>query len=179
MKNTLLCIHGLGSDRYSRKFINLKDFFQDQFNYDFVEWNNESNISELLNEAEIKLQNIENPILAGDSTGANFAYQLRERRLSKGKNSILIMSSPLLDIDERIANFNFPEKLIPQLEKFKQPKNALVIATRKDAVLNQNWLFDNNFQNIQLIETDDNHRLEKFHTLLPQIKSFLELQVDS
>lgn len=176
MKNTLLYIHGLGSDQYSRKFINLKDFFQDQFNYDFVEWNNESNISDLLEKAETKLQNIEKPILIGDSTGANFAYQLRERRLSQGKNSVLILSSPLLDIDERIADFDFPDELIPQLEKFKQPKNALVIATRKDAVLNQNWLFDNNFENIQLIEIDDNHRLETFHTVLPGIKSFLESQ---
>lgn len=79
-KTTLLYIHGLGSDRHSRKFINLKEYFKDRFSYDFIEWNNDSTISVLLVEAEAKLENVENPILIGDSTGANFAYQLRERR---------------------------------------------------------------------------------------------------
>jgi len=173
VKPTLLYIHGLGSDQHSRKFINLKDHFRDQFNYDFVEWKNNSNISELLNEAELKLEDIENPVLVGDSTGANFAYQLRERRSQKGKNSILILSSPLLNIDERIADFEFPETLIPQLQKFDNPENALIIATKKDAILNQNWLFEKPLNNIKLIEVDDNHRLEKFHESLAEIEFYI------
>jgi predicted esterase YcpF (UPF0227 family) len=173
MKTTLLYIHGLGSDQNSRKFINLKEHFKDQFNYDFVEWKNDSNISELLDEAELKLENIEIPILIGDSTGANFAYQLRERRLQKGKTSILILSSPLLNINERIADFEFPETLIPQLQKFDNPENALIIATKKDAVLNQNWLFKKPLNNVKLIEVDDNHRLEKFHESLAEIKHYI------
>ena len=48
----LLYIHGLGSDRNSRKFLHLKDYFKDQFQYNFVEWNNDSDISGLLDTAE-------------------------------------------------------------------------------------------------------------------------------
>ena len=173
MKPTLLYIHGLGSDQHSRKFINLKDYFKNQFNYDFIEWKNDSNISELLDEAELKLENIDNPILVGDSTGANFAYQLRERRLKKGKNSILILSSPLLNIDERVADFEFPETLIPQLQKFDNPENALIIATKKDAILGQKWLFEKDLNRVKLIEVDDNHRLEKFHESLAEIESYI------
>lgn len=173
MKPTLLYIHGLGSDQHSRKFINLKDHFKDQFNYDFVEWTNDSNISELLDEAELKLENIDNPILVGDSTGANFAYQLHERRSQKDKKSILILSSPLLNIDERVADFEFPESLIPQLQKFDNPENALIIATKNDAILGQNWLFEKDLKNVKLIEVDDNHRLEKFHESLVEIESYI------
>lgn len=176
MKPTLFYIHGLGSDQHSRKFINLKEYFKDQFNYDFVEWKNDSNISELLDQAELKLENIENPVLVGDSTGANFAYQLRERRKSKGKNSVLIVSSPLLNIDERIADFEFPEKLIPQLQKFDNPENAIIIATKKDSVLNQNWLFEKPMNNVKLIELDDNHRLEKFHESLSEIEFYINFK---
>lgn len=172
MKTTLLYIHGLGSDRNARKFINLKEYFKDQFDYDFVEWNNENNIAELLNEAENKLENLENPIIVGDSTGANFAYQLRESRKLKGKKSILILSSPLLNIDERIADFNFPEKLLPQLIKIKNPSNALIIATKNDTILDQNWLFEKDLDKITLIEINDNHRLEKFHETLSQIEKY-------
>lgn len=173
MKPTLLYIHGLGSDQHSRKFINLKNYFKDRFDYDFIEWNNDSIISELLDEAEIRLENIENPVIVGDSTGANFAYQLRERRFQKGKKSILILSSPLLNIDERIADFEFPETLIPQLQKFDNPENTLIIATRKDSILNQNWLFDKVFNQIKLIEVDDNHRLEKFQESLGEIEAYI------
>lgn len=176
MITTLLYIHGLGSDQHSRKFINLKDYFKDQFNYDFVEWKNDSIISELLDEAELKLEDTENPILVGDSTGANFAYQLRERRLKKGKNSILILSSPLINIDVRVADFEFPETLIPQLQKFENPENALIIATKKDVILNQNWLFEKPLINVKLIEVHDNHRLEKFHESLDKIESYISFK---
>lgn len=173
MKPTLLYIHGLGSDRYSRKFQLLKEYFKSEFDYDFIEWNNESDISKLLDEAEIRLKNAEKLILIGDSTGANFAYQLRERLLNQGRESILILSSPLLDIEERIADFEFPKLLLPQLKKYKNPKNTLIIATKNDKVLNQNWLFYTDFENVKLIEVDDNHRLEKFHESLLEIKKYI------
>ena len=80
MKPKLLYIHGLGSDRNSRKLVNIKDFFENQFEYNFVEWNNDSDLSALLNEAQKWLTTEPNVqiVLVGDSTGANFAYQLRE-----------------------------------------------------------------------------------------------------
>ncbi len=174
MKPTLLYIHGLGSDQNSRKFLNLKEYFKDEFHYDFIEWNHESEISKLVFEAEQRLKSAEKLILVGDSTGANFVYQLRERLLNQGTASILILSSPLLDIEERIADFEFPKSLLSQLKKYKNPKNALIIATRNDKVLNQNWLFNTAFENVKLIEVDDNHRLEKFHESLVEIRKYID-----
>lgn len=170
----LLYIHGLGSDRNSRKFLNLKDYFKDQFNYNFVEWNNDSNISALLDIAENWLKSEDQIILIGDSTGANFAYQLRERLKENNIKSILILTSPLLDIDNRIGDFEFPKNIIPQLWKIENPEDALIIATQKDEVLNQKLLFEKLFKNIELIEVDDNHRLEKFENYLSSIEKYIQ-----
>ena len=176
MKQKLLYIHGLGSDRNSRKLVNLKDHFKDQFEYNFVEWNNDSDISALLDVAEKWLQSDEEDqiVLVGDSTGANFAYQLRERLKENGVKSILILTSPLLNIDERIANFIFPKTIIPQLWKIDNPENALIIATQKDEVLNQVPLFKKSLKNFKLIDVDDSHRLLKFENYLADIENYIQ-----
>lgn len=100
----LLYIHGLGSDSNSRKYLNLKDYFKEEYQFDCIEWKNDSDISELLNKAESHLKNEDKIILVGDSTGANFAYQLRERLQETRKNVILITTSPLFNIEDRIAD---------------------------------------------------------------------------
>lgn len=169
---TLLYIHGLGSDRNSRKFQDLKVFFGNTFNYDFLEWNNDSDISILINQMTAKYL-AEDLIIAGDSTGANFAYQLRERLKGLGGDAILILTSPLLDINNRIADFPFPPKLIPQLWKIENPEDAMIIASKDDEVLNQKVLFENNLKNVELVEVDDGHRLESFHTYIPKIKNYI------
>ena len=176
MKQKLLYIHGLGSDRNSRKLVNLKDHFKDQFEYNFVEWNNDSYISALLDVAEKWLQSDEEDqiVLVGDSTGANFAYQLRERLKENGVKSILILTSPLLNIDERIANFIFPNSIIPQLWKIDNPEDALIIATQKDEVLNQIPLFEKSLKNIKLVNVDDSHRLLKFENYLYYIEKYIQ-----
>lgn len=172
MKPTLIYIHGLGSDRNSRKFKNLKDYFKDQFEYDFLEWKNDSDVKKIIEEKLQNYQNINQLIIVGDSTGANFAYQLREMR--NKKEDKLILTSPLLNIEMRIANFDFPKSLLPYLIKIAEPKNALIIGTKKDEILNQTWLFKKDFENISLKEVDDNHRLEKFHEFLPKIELYLK-----
>lgn len=176
MTQKLLYIHGLGSDRNSRKLLNLKDYFKEQFEYNFVEWNNDSNISSLLDTAEkwLNSETENQTVLVGDSTGANFAYQLRENLKGIGKKSTLILTSPLLDIDHRIADFDFPKNLIPQLWKIENPEDALIIATQKDQVLNQKPLFEKSFKNITLIEVDDNHRLEKFENYVSHIDKYIQ-----
>lgn len=174
MHKKLLYIHGLGSDRNSRKFLNLKDYFKGQFDYDFVEWNSDSDISALLDIAEKWLKSENQIVLVGDSTGANFAYQLRERLKGGNQKLILILTSPLLDIDSRIVDFEFPKKIFPQLWKIKNPEDALIIATKKDEVLNQKPLFEKSFKDIELIEVDDSHRLEKFENYLSYIEKYIQ-----
>lgn len=178
MSMKLLYIHGLGSDRNSRKFLNLKEYFKDQFDYNFVEWNNDFDISVLLEEAEKWLysETEEQIVLVGDSTGANFAYQLRERLKEKKMKSILILTSPLLDIEKRIADFEFPKSLIPQLWKIENPEDALIIASPKDEVLNQKPLFEKSLKNIELVGVDDSHRLLDFKNYLPDIENYIQSQ---
>lgn len=184
MKPTLLYIHGLGSDRNSRKFTNLKDYFQTQFGYDFVEWNNDSDVKKLIEEKLKKYKKQTQLIIIGDSTGANFAYQLRELRNSE--NDVLILTSPLLDIDKRIANFDFPSFIKPQLIKIESPKNALIIASRNDEVLDQTDLFgdicDENFvsphENLEVVEIDDSHRLLHFaEWAIPVISDYIREKI--
>ena len=178
MKPNLLYIHGLGSDRHSRKFINLKDYFKDQFEYDFLEWNNDSDINFLIEDKHEQYKNNNQLIIVGDSTGANFAYQLREMR--NGENDILILTSPLLDIDKRIANFDFPGFILPQLMKIQHPKNALIIASKTDEILNQKYLFtsDKNFVSVhettEILEIKDNHRLLHFDNVIPAISNYIK-----
>lgn len=169
---TLIYIHGLGSDRNSRKFQDLKVFFGNTFNYDFLEWNNDSDIPILINDIASKYH-AEDLIIVGDSTGANFAYQLREQIKESGADTVLILTSPLLDINNRIADFAFPPKLIPQLWKIEHPEDALIIASKDDEVLNQKVLFEKSLKNVELLEVDDGHRLESFHTYIPKIKNYI------
>lgn len=172
MKSTLLYIHGLGSDQHSRKFLNLKNYFKDQFEYDFIEWDNDSDIDLLIHQKSEKYKNVNNLVIIGDSTGANFAYQLREIR-----NNItdkLILTSPLLDIKKRIADFEFPINLLSHLIKIESPKNSMIIASKTDEILNQKYLFEIPLQNVWLLEVKDGHRLEKFEKYLDEISDYIK-----
>lgn len=172
MQSTLLYIHGFGSDRNSRKFLNLKDYFGEQYNYDFIEWKNDSDIKSLIQEKFLKYKTENDLIIIGDSTGANFAYQLREIR--RNTSDKLILTSPLLDFKKRISNFEFPELVAKQLVKINHPKKAMIIATRTDEVLDQSFLFDNSFNDVRLLEVNDGHRLEAFENYLDEIKNYIE-----
>lgn len=172
-----LYIHGLNSDATSRKYLSLKTYFRDEFIFDCLEWKNDDAISELLDRAEMELENETNPIIFGDSTGANFAWQLRERRLEKNQKTILILSSPLLNINQRIADFEFPESLIPYMEVIDNPKDTLIIASEKDEVIAMNSLFQSEYEkNFELLKAEDSHRLNHFKTYLPEIRNYVENQ---
>ncbi|MBF8458314.1 alpha/beta hydrolase fold domain-containing protein [Kaistella sp. G5-32] len=178
MNKKLLYIHGLGSDRNSRKFVNIKEYFKDQFEYNFVEWKNNSNILSLLNEAKKWLESgsTDQIVLVGDSTGANFAYQLREKLKQDNIKTILLLTSPLLDISNRIRDIEFPKNLISQLWKIENPEEALIIATQKDEVLNLIPLYQKKLKNVELIDVDDSHRLLKFENYVPHIEKYIQSQ---
>lgn len=169
-----LYIHGLNSDANSRKYVNLKDYFKDKFDFSCLEWRNEDNISELLDEAERTLKGEINPVIFGDSTGANFAYQLRERRKSKGQSSVLIVSSPLLDISKRIADFDFPENLKSYLQKIKNPKDLMIIAPENDELIDHSFLQENQLENVILFKVNDSHRLPNFKNYLTDIENYIK-----
>lgn len=175
MKTKFLYIHGLGSDAQSRKYLNIKNHFQDQFRFDCLEWKNEDDIEELLLNFHKELSREENLILFGDSTGANFALQLREMRSQSELKTILILSSPLLDESKRIASFPFPEHLKPFLKKYNQIDDLLMILPTHDEVIDNNWLFKINSSSVKLIQVEDSHRLLKFENYLSEIVNYIEI----
>lgn len=173
-KTRFLYIHGLGSNANSRKYLNLKEYFGNTFDFSCLEWKNDDNIEELLNQSEKELSQFENVILFGDSTGANFAWQLREKRKAKGLNSILIVSSPLLDLSKRISDFEFPETLKPFMKKIDHPAGMMIIAPTEDEIIDHSFVIDNQFPDTQILKVNDTHRLPKFKEYLPEIEKYID-----
>ena len=171
MKKTLLFIHGYGSDRNSRKFQELINCFSEDYNLHCLEWVVYSDIPYLLDLAVKKCENIKNMLIVGDSTGANFAYQVRQMR--NRKEDKLVLLSPLLDVSKRKLNIPFPDTFSRHLLKIVNPSNALVVASKTDEVIDQQFLFDEPNKKFTLFEVTDGHRLEKFHEYLPAIKSYI------
>lgn len=173
MKKTLLYIHGYGSDHNSRKFLDLKNYFGQEYTYHCLEWMVESDIKYLLRLALKKCENISQLAIIGDSTGANLAYQLRELRAKQEDKLILL--SPLLDISTRLRDIPFPTTFEQQLIKISKPENCLIIASRQDEVIDQTSIFNQIDKQFVLHEVEDGHRLEKFKEYLQVIRDYIAL----
>lgn len=174
MKN-ILYIHGLGSDKSSRKFLDLQLFLKNTFQYHCLEWKITDNISELIQIFNQKFINENDLIIIGDSTGANFAYQLREIRKLNRLSSKLIVLSPLLNLEFRIATFDFPDSLKKYLINVLHPENLLIIAGTNDEIIDQSYWFNNKFNNTIVKPVDDTHRLPNFVNYLSIIKYYVDL----
>ncbi|MBW7871552.1 MAG: hypothetical protein H3C39_10895 [Flavobacteriia bacterium] len=177
-KTKFLYIHGLGSDAQSRKYLNLKEYFDDQFDFGCLEWKNNDNIDELLNQSERDLSQFENVILFGDSTGANFAWQLSEKRKANGLNSILIVSSPLLDLSKRISDYEFPDSLKPFMKKIDHPAGMMIIAPTEDEIIDHSFVIENQFPDTQILKVNDTHRLPEFKDYLPEIERYIISKIE-
>ncbi len=171
MKTTILFIHGYGSDRNSRKFQELKSYFTADYDLHCMEWAVYSDIPWLLNDAVEKCAVIRKLIIIGDSTGANFAWQIREMRNSKEDKLILL--SPLLDVSKRKRDVDFPDVFNQYLVKIENPENALVIASANDEVVDMKSLFEEPDKKFTLLKVHDGHRLEKFEKYLQVVEKFI------
>lgn len=171
MKKHLLFIHGYGSDRNSRKYHDLKNHFEQTYDCKCLEWTTESDMKPLLEEAAENYKNSNEIVIIGDSTGANFAWQLREMRNTSTDKLILL--SPLLDISMRLRDIEFPEYFAKQLAKISHPENALIIFSPKDEVLSMENLVNGEFINCEILKVNDTHRLEDFKNYLGNIENFI------
>lgn len=177
MKTKFYFFHGYGSGINSTKFIQLKEFFGETFEMENEVWRLKDNIEQIMSRVCDKLEYEENPVLFGDSTGANFAYQIRERRQSRGKKTILIMSAPLLDFSKCISKIEFDENVKQYLVPIAQPSNAMVIIPTQDEVLDQSiFLKKNNLKNLKVLTINDSHRLQKLKEGVgfEEIKKYIE-----
>ena len=172
MKNKFIYIHGFDSSHLSQKSLKLQAYFT-QFDYGWMDWTVMDDMEKLLDNLEKELEPYENPIVYGDSTGANFAYQLRQRRESKGKKTILIMTSPLLINKLRISIEHIPQSFRDRLQVIDNPKNALIIASPEDETLDETWLWEKKFENVELISVSDRHELHKFSDYIPMMEDYI------
>lgn len=156
-----LYIHGYGSNQSSRKFSDLKEFISD-CNFTCLEWNENSDFASLLQEEEKRFEQVENLIIMGDSAGANYAYQLREKRKQKGIKSILILTSPLLNLEDRMrTDFLFTDNLKNSFVKIPTVDNAFILKAREDEVLSFESFDSKNSVNSVIMQIEDTHRLER------------------
>lgn len=167
---TLIYVHGYGSDRSSRKFLALKKHLSKTHKCYCLEWIVHSDIPFLLEKTLEKCKNIETLDIVGDSTGANLAYQLREMRNISGDGLVLL--SPLLYLEQIKCNIPFPSTFLKILRSFTNPKKVFIIASKKDCVLNQDFLFGSTKNNYTLLEVDDDHSLTNFENYLDQISTY-------
>jgi predicted esterase YcpF (UPF0227 family) len=177
MNSTILYyIHGfkeVPEIEKSRKFLNLESFFKDQYDYGYMSWHQDADLHQLMRAAISQISKYENAIVVGDSTGANFAYQIREElKVTSNIKLKLILTSPLLDVSKRLRDVPFNTNLTKSLVKIENPKDCLIIASKQDDVVEQNWLFAKTLENVQLIEVNDDHRLHYFENCLPAIGTY-------
>lgn len=169
----IVYIHGLNSSVNSQKFKILKEAFPTAI---CVEWTVENNIFDIIQVTYEKLKGIiNNLVIIGSSTGGNFAWQLQKKLKENGKSSELILLNPLVDQSFKYVD-DLPEELSKYLADMNRFEDTKVFLALRDDVLNTEKLKDF-FEiqqkiftdQIQIIEVDDNHRIENFETLLTLI----------
>lgn len=173
-KIKLLYIHGLGSDKNSRKFIDLKAYFKDAFEYYCMEWKNEDNIDQMLVDIEALFNDDQTLIVVGDSTGGNFAYQLKESRKKAGNETVLVLLNPLLNFSLRITSFVFPENIKQYLDNILKPEEAFILLGQYDEVLDHSYLDGYKGNKTVLFSVEDSHRIPKFQEYLPTIEMYIQ-----
>lgn len=173
-KPLILYIHGFGSDKKSRKYLDLQQYFAEHFRFDCMEWKNEDDIDFKINEDVQKLQGEEHPIIIGDSTGANFAVQLQDKLKGLEKRATLILTSPLLNISDRSSQISFPPNLLGFIKPITEITNAMMIVAPTDNTVNQIQNISMFKGNNEILEVEDDHRLHKFQTYLPKIAEYIQ-----
>lgn len=163
-------IHGLGSDARSRKFRLIEVFFENSITVECLEWREDDNIFRLLEDTVTRLRFFYRElIIIGDSTGGNFAYQLRQLFEEYNLKTSLILLNPMLDISKRKRNVSLSENLLQYVQEIKNPTNALIILSKDDEVIDHYWLLESTFKGVEVIEVDDTHRMFYFSDYFPPI----------
>jgi len=166
---TILYFHGLGSDEQSRKFQLLKMQFSTADVYCVV-WNKETDFAQLFEHWCHKIQGAENIILIGDSTGGNYAFQFREMLTKHNLFSKLILINPLLNLENRIADFPFPKELTDTLQTIDKVEDALLIFSRRDEIIDHRTVAKASQPYTEILWVEDTHRVLYFDKLLKHIE---------
>lgn len=170
---TLIYFHGYGSDRQSRKFLNLQSAMKEVEMIAF-EWTPDTNFKDYMNIAFTAVANTQEVIVVGDSAGANFAYQLREMRQTHGLKTILVLTSPLLNYTNQLrVPVPITDNLQNALVVIPQISDALLLLAKNDEVLDFSQYDIYNQPNTVVVYVDDNHQLERFEAYIGYIKAYI------
>src|SRR5690606_4375905 len=104
----MVYFHALDSGKSSRKFRLLKDHLGDRYELLCIEWNVDTDFRILMFNLFKRLLREPEVVLIGDSTGGNFACQIRDILVQNHIKVTLILLNPLLSIDTRIATYPLP-----------------------------------------------------------------------
>lgn len=173
----LLYIHGYGSNRESRKFAELKEVMPN-VPATIFEWDENTNFNFFLETAMNHTAEMKDLILVGDSTGANLAYQLREKRKEEGLDTVLVLTSPLLDYDKRLnTELQFAENLQNGLVKIDKVEDALIVLSKNDESLDfSQFDIKKDTKDSTVIYVEDTHRLEEFRSYVGYVIGYIVSQ---
>jgi len=173
----LLYFHGYGSNRASRKYILSQAFFS-TYEAECIEWTPDTDFKHLLQEVYTATEQEENIVLIGDSTGANFAYQLKEMRKKQKKKTLLLLLSPLLSYTHRLnKELVFTDNLKNSLIHIPAPADAWVLLGKQDETLDLRVVQPYDCINTEILYVNDSHRLPLFDQYLEDMKAYINRQV--
>ncbi|WP_158963263.1 YqiA/YcfP family alpha/beta fold hydrolase [Myroides fluvii] len=169
-------IHGYGSNRESRKYVLLQTQLV-AYQARCPEWTPETDFNTWLKALYQSVENEQTVVVVGDSTGANFAYQLKEMRNAEGLDTILVLLSPLLSYDHRLnKELAFTANLKNSLQDIVAPTEALILIGKQDETLDLKEVNPYACKNSEVVYIDDSHRLPLFEQYLGLIGDYVERQ---
>jgi hypothetical protein len=155
METKYYYIHGLGSSKNSKKFLELKKQYN---NIECLDWTIDDNITLKIDMWVNIIDNngFENTCVIASSTGANFAVQLRTKL--KVRFIHLVLINPLLIIDFLFDKSIIPKHLKPYLIRIFKLTESLILYATNDTVIDNTNMYNKN-QSL----------LEKNHTITDNI----------
>jgi len=179
MKIKYYYLHGLGGSRHSTKFTELQKEYK---NIECLEWEVTADcqyISNLIiswqNQILVLYEQYDVVCIIANSTGANFALQLKE--LLKPNFIHLVLINPLLDLVCLFDKSIMPKILLPSIIKTKKFNSVLILIAKNDSVIdNINFLNHTQFiknNNHIIIDSISTHKYESMHKYYKEIESYI------
>lgn len=167
----LVYFHGLGSNKNSRKFRLLKDHLGESYELLCVEWNVHTDFRILMFNIFKRLLRESEVILIGDSTGGNYACQMRDLLMRNHIKTTLVLLNPLLSIENPIAAFPLPDALLESLHDIRQVEDCLSITSINDVFIDHSLITYG--PGTSRLMVDDIHQLLHFKRYLSDIDWYI------
>ena len=179
METQFYYIHGLHSSRKSFKFYELQSRYS---NIECLDWSINDNMDFKLLEWSKKIyQNKTDSIcVIASSTGANFAYQLRN--LCQPDWFSLVLINPLFDVDDIFNSLLMPENLKVYLKKITKHSDSLIFFGGNDCVINNSnyyskdsYIGDNNQVIVDKMDSHSFENLKNYFYLIDNLVNAIYL----